>query len=120
MWSVLCQSVFDKEKYDVQSYASKVYVYERIMEGKAAVYDAFLYGSWLENTVCRGSGDENMKESPFILSIMNFILMVLHHMERCMTDVEKFAFFSKAALRVLFRSLISDRTSFTAMTGRRD
>ena len=28
---------FDKEKYDVRAHASKVYVYERILEGKASV-----------------------------------------------------------------------------------
>ena len=54
---------FDKEKYDVRGGHS-------------------MSGFWRQS----------MKESPFILSIMNFILMVLHHMERCIQMLRSFHF----------------------------
>ena len=62
---------FDKEKYDV-----------RVMLPKYMC----MKESWKEKL---------QYKSPFILSIMNYILMVLHHMERCIQMLRSFHFSQK-------------------------
>ena len=46
MWQVHCQSIFDKEKYDVRVMLPKYMCMKEDMEGKDGICDAFLYGSW--------------------------------------------------------------------------
>ena len=56
---VLCQSILTKKNFDVTGDASQVHVHEgRISKSKAGVHYSFLYGSWLEKSVCGCIGNE--------------------------------------------------------------
>ena len=57
MWQVLCRNIFDKEKYDVRVMLPKYMCMKEEWKEKLEYIDAFLYGSWLADTVCRSSGD---------------------------------------------------------------
>ncbi len=48
---------FDKEKYDVRVMLPKYMCMKESWKEKLQYKTHFLYGSWLADTVCRGSGD---------------------------------------------------------------
>ena len=91
---------FDKEKYDVRVMLPKYMCMKESWKEKLQYKTHFILDlGWRTQYV--GFWRQSMKESPFILSIMNYILMVLHHMERCIQMLRSFHFFSKAVLSAL-------------------
>ena len=82
---------FDKEKYDVRVMLPKYMCMKESWKEKLQ-YKTHFYMDLGWRTQYVGFWRQSMKESPFILSIMNFILMVLHHMERCIQILRSFHF----------------------------
>ena len=80
---------FDKEKYDVRVMLPKYMCMKESWKEKLQYKTHFYMDLGFKNCYV---GIMHMKESPFILSIMNFILMVLHHMERCIQMLRSFHF----------------------------
>ena len=85
---------FDKEKYDVRVMLPKYMCMKEYWKDKLQYMTHFYMDLGMAETVCREFWRQSMKELHFILSIMNFILAAVSHMERFMQDIEKFAFFS--------------------------
>lgn len=86
---------FDKEKYDVRVMLPKYMCMKESWKEKLQYKTHFYMDLGWPGHSMLGFWRQSMKESPFILSIMNFILMVLHHMERCIQMLRSFHFSQK-------------------------
>lgn len=82
---------FDKEKYDVRVMLPKYMCMKESWKEKLQ-YKTHFYMDLGWRTQYVGVLETEYEGVTFILSIMNFILMVLHHMERCIQMLRSFHF----------------------------
>ena len=89
---------FDKEYYDVRVVLPKYMCMKEEYKSQTAVHYPFLYGSWLETASMWEYWEWTMKEFSYYFIDNEYYFAGPKPYGNIYEDIEKFAFFSKAAL----------------------